>query len=1052
MRKKTFLDKLKLDEGWFSLIALSLAFMTVVWSIEGAHWTKGLEILPQAGIVALLLGFVLAEVRFVPGLLAHSFMLSVGMVFIGVLAFPFVDSLSQDADWSKRLGSVVLRTVKWSQGGFSRYDPLVFLVSLGMLIWVSGYAITWLVFRRRQVWMAIAVMGSILIGNLSYNPPNPLNSFFIFLVSSLLLVVRFNAFLNEARWRRLRIPYKHELWQGAMLVGGLLVLLITAVAFVAPSSSQVEPLGKVFSNINGPWQQLQNGLPGFGSASSGQGREGRQPTNYNNLSKSFTIGGPITLSNDPVLRVTGNDTNYLQVAAMDKYDGKGWIATYQDVAAGNWSDKVFNQLSLAPGQSLPTSTDQGRGLYKLTVTPLIPGFNPVLTSGELVTVNRAALLAYHWEHIIIKSPLDRINPKPISDGITNTRIVIIDESSGQTIPPDLLPLVKMLKEAQAGTNATGSVSALTFNYSGSAYLLQRKNNAANQAVKVDNFTWELNGWSYKLPSENQLKALNLSPGGASDESGRLKVQLIEKRQPDKVITLPASRVSLGRDGTTYSFTVNTTDINSDAAVQSRFEVTSAGQKIKAEIERLNKDVPGNKISYIIRNGLPYSLDFDGYEPNYDDLIASTTQQPPAPGESYTTQALRYRSDEASLRGAGQSYPTWVKNRYLDLPEVSQRVKDLARNLTAHLNNPYDKAKAIEDYLRKIPYSLNAPFTPDGRDPVDFFLFDSKLGYCVHYSTAFNVMLRSLGIPTREMTGFNGGEFDPATGTTLVRSSAAHAWSQVYFPGYGWIDFEPTPGRSVITRPSDPSAVLPLPTPTPVAVLVTPTTVEGSTPIEGQNPADETATSGEVLTTSTPESNNLALLIWLGGLVGLVGLSLVVYQANQRWLRTQLRLPDVSPMTLYERMLRTARRSGLKPVETMTPYEFAAFLGRKLPSVRGEVRAFTDGYVRQRYGPQAVEDELRRELLELETARVRVAQVEAAGGEPSTQELWAAFKSQTMLLHSAPQIRQMWESYQLGLIAYSRRQRLTRLTPGFFYTLYSRLGGLRRWVQNIKSKG
>lgn len=1029
--------------------------MTVVWSIEGAEWTKGTWILSRAGLVALLLGFVLAKVRFVPGLLAHSFMFSVGMVFVGVLVFPFIGSQYEDADWTKKLGGVVLRAVKWGESGFTGYDPLVFLVSLGLVIWISGYAVAWLVFRRKHVWLAITIMVAILMVNLSYNPPHPFSSFFVFLVSSLLLVVRFNAFLNEERWRRLRMPYRSELWRGAMMVGGALVLLITAVAFAAPSSSQVEPLNQVLSQIQGPWQQIQNGLPGFGSSpNNGPQREGRLPSNYNNFSKSFTIGGPINLSDDPVLRVSGDDPKYLQFTAMDSYDGKGWVATFQDAAPGQKSDKVFNQLSLSAGQSLPTSSDQGRATYRLTVTPLIPNFNPVLTTGELVSVDRASLLAYHWERIIIKSPLTAILPKTLPDGNGGSRTITIDEASNQPIPPDLLPLLKMLNQAQlSGSGVTNPAPVLNFILDSSGHyspVVGRGNNLTLN--KIDEFTWEANGWLYKLPAVSALTGLNLTPGGVRDQSGRLKIQLTERQQPDKVVSVSAANLYLSTNGT-YNFTVNTNEINNADAQRTRFEGTELGQKIKAEIDRLIKEVPGNKVSYDLRNGVPYALNFDGYQPNYDDLLATTAQQALNPGESYTTQALRFRADEQSLRRVDQAYPAWVKNRYLALPEIPQRVKDLAISLTNGLSNPYDKAKAIEAYLRTIPYSLNAPFTPEGREVVDYFLFDSKLGYCVHFSTAFNVMMRSLGIPTRELTGFNGGEFDSATGTSLVRANAYHAWPQVYFPGYGWIDFEPTPNGPTFNRPKDPAAVPPLPTPTPApAVAVAPAPTVTAPADNSANGTDNTIKDPEesASNSASAEANKPSqaeiFFLWFCGLLAATVVCFAVYQGNQWWLRSQLSLPDVTPTAVYQRMMRAARRAGMRASPTMTPYEFAAFLGRRLPAVRGEVRSFTDGYVRERYGPQVVEDELRREIAELEAARAKIAEAEAEGREPTRAELWAAFKSQTVFLHTSREIRDMWQSYQLGLIAYRRRNRLNHLTPKFFRVIDYRLDRVRYRIQ------
>ena len=111
----------------------------------------------------------------------------------------------------------------------------------------------------------------------------------------------------------------------------------------------------------------------------------------------------------------------------------------------------------------------------------------------------------------------------------------------------------------------------------------------------------------------------------------------------------------------------------------------------------------------------------------------------------------------------------------------------------HATNAYDKAAAIEAYLRdnrNFTYTLDAT-TPKGRDPIDYFLFTSKRGYCEFFATAMGDMLRSLGIPTRLAIGFGPGQYQQSIQANVVRSEDTHTWPEVYFPKYGWIPFEPT---------------------------------------------------------------------------------------------------------------------------------------------------------------------------------------------------------------------------------------------------------------------
>ncbi len=162
------------------------------------------------------------------------------------------------------------------------------------------------------------------------------------------------------------------------------------------------------------------------------------------------------------------------------------------------------------------------------------------------------------------------------------------------------------------------------------------------------------------------------------------------------------------------------------------------------------------------------------------------------GGAYQVSSLMPFPSVNQLRQAGQHYPDWVLNRYLELPaEVPERVKSLAIQLTAGQPTPYDRAKAIETYLRKIPYTLDLPYPPPNRDLADYFLFDLRKGYCDYYASAMVVLARAAGIPARLAVGYASGEFNLNAGRFVVTQADAHSWVEVYFPKIGWVTFEPT---------------------------------------------------------------------------------------------------------------------------------------------------------------------------------------------------------------------------------------------------------------------
>jgi hypothetical protein len=131
------------------------------------------------------------------------------------------------------------------------------------------------------------------------------------------------------------------------------------------------------------------------------------------------------------------------------------------------------------------------------------------------------------------------------------------------------------------------------------------------------------------------------------------------------------------------------------------------------------------------------------------------------------------------------------------------VRQLAERIASGADNPYVKALRIQNYLRETyPYDLTMGPAPEKRDVVDYFLFDIQRGFCSHYATAMVVMLRSVGVPARVVTGYATGNYDYDRGAYRVPVSAAHAWVEVFFPGYGWMEFEPTAYRSPFVYPEE----------------------------------------------------------------------------------------------------------------------------------------------------------------------------------------------------------------------------------------------------------
>jgi protein-glutamine gamma-glutamyltransferase len=163
-----------------------------------------------------------------------------------------------------------------------------------------------------------------------------------------------------------------------------------------------------------------------------------------------------------------------------------------------------------------------------------------------------------------------------------------------------------------------------------------------------------------------------------------------------------------------------------------------------------------------------------------------------PVARYEATSNIWQPDAQELRATTEDYPIDVVRNYLQLPALDPRIPQLAAQITAASANEYDKTVALEGYLRtKFGYTLQLPTTPQP-DPLANFLFERKQGHCEYFASAMAVMLRTLRIPARVATGFRSGEFNDVSSQYLIRANDAHAWVEVYFPEYGWVEFDPTP--------------------------------------------------------------------------------------------------------------------------------------------------------------------------------------------------------------------------------------------------------------------
>jgi len=385
----------------------------------------------------------------------------------------------------------------------------------------------------------------------------------------------------------------------------------------------------------------------------------------------------------------------------------------------------------------------------------------------------------------------------------------------------------------------------------------------------------------------------------------------------------------------------------------RPEQTMAFEARKTVTQTFTIYMPGTTQLYALSQPEQFSIPVRA-----EALPGKTNEDGTTDVETLSLVSSRYKLDNAEtymvisdialaqideMRAAGQDYPEWT-DRYLQLPEeLPQRVRDLAAEIAEPYDNDFDRAIALERYLREYTYNESIAEPPLGVDRVDYFLFESKEGYCNYYASAMVVMARSLGIPARLAAGYARGDWEQDAQVYRVRQHHSHAWVEVFFPRYGWVEFEPTANEPVIVRPR---------------AVTAPEDYQGNPndrPYWEDLIEDDRLDPGGVFDPEkfaellAAERRQQRIRTWTR-IGGIAGISLVIILIA--WWQGRRQMDEVRPARIYyDRMTRRGEWYGCQMQPHNTPNEYAIKLSRSIGDKDGDrlVGRIADAYVGERYG-------------------------------------------------------------------------------------------------------
>ncbi len=345
---------------------------------------------------------------------------------------------------------------------------------------------------------------------------------------------------------------------------------------------------------------------------------------------------------------------------------------------------------------------------------------------------------------------------------------------------------------------------------------------------------------------------------------------------------------------------------------------------------------------IAEDGRVSDMIVTGQVPVYDDTVTVRRSSGAPPDSSYVVTSMPSVADADQLRAASTDYPSWVTDRYLQLPStVTPRTVALTNDLAASAPNPYDRAKIIEQFLRgHITYDIEVGIPSRDKDIVDYVLFELQRGYCEHYASAMTVMLRILGVPAKTVVGYFPASYDDAYGGYLYRQENAHAWTEAFFPGYGWIRFEPTASQPESSFEPGSNQGVSTPTPMPTLEPQVPPASPQATPAPVNDDVEPPV--AETVPVAEDDGGGGAWALYVLPVVAVAAIGAAIWLALAR-------APSLDPRALFSGLVRWGRAGGVRGEASVTPREYARHFGQRYPGFARDADEIVDVYEEQRYG-------------------------------------------------------------------------------------------------------
>ncbi|MXX93284.1 MAG: transglutaminase domain-containing protein [Chloroflexi bacterium] len=1038
--RRAFLADITISD-WIALALLAWMLAMVGWSVQLANWGDLPNIVPTA-IIAAVIAFFMTRVRFHNNTVLAKFSIPIKTVIFliaGVIIVFWQSSLNAEGtnpfarsyDAYDRFGLWVDIAIN---GGVSG-DQIPFAMIMMTVTWVTSFIVTLLTFRFNSPWIPAAILGTALLTNLSHRIGLHEQTFYLFMLAAVALFSHLVAVGRINQWRKSGLTFPKEArWIAARdgLILGFVVLIVAAMApMFTPRSDTLSVRWNTifldpFTQFRETAERLLAGVP------RGDDNQIYSPNAV------LPFQGGIELTDDPVMWIRSRYAKLHPSRVYQEYSSQGWITAPSVSLPADAGTKLLtspDEIDIDERQRLDISVE------------LLGRTNRVIPAAAVHALDYQAeveiLEPLSWDVPLAGSPAKLAElPEDLREFafMLRERLMKLATDSPIYSPPDTAndrpPFTLNTQPAMTFDEVSSVIRQMQSNvepiYNVDEQITFTITESSIEEIGIREDSGELIDMTFTISDASLEQMLHDASGtpqtvgirvstavlreiaDLNDGVGPRRLQIIITAQDLLSLAIPdLDPLGSTRPQESTRFRITAENIEQMDLRRSGINWQTFSYRVFAEPDGTNAN-----LMRIARRGPT-----EQNTVTFDEILEEN--------QRYSVTTYISTAETPELVDSTADYPSWIADRYLQLPEtLPTEVRALANQIVsdAAAETPWEKTMAIKAWLQQQVYSLEIEGPGPRDDGIYYFLFKTvnepcpselpncdvtkRKGYSQYYGSAATVMLRSVGVPARMIAGWSAGEYVPDQGQFLIRDRNRHGWTQIFAPPYGWIDIEVTPGRPAVPRnilvPTTPTSEIP--PGLPGSAEFDPDYLEYLEDLDELALLEQDLRLGGRFQPAETDQGLLPFEVPVVPTAVATSIILIVLIAVFLW-RWNLRGQPAS-IRAYSQFIRVAALLGYRKPSHVSAREFAAEIA-DMTMRYADARRIIEAFEKSVYGPT-------EPLNEATTEPTETAPAEEADETERTQ---------TPQPHQAPTLSQTWRNLARAMLKH-RIMTLVGMTPAY----------------------